>query len=145
MRNCIPVLVVALLTVTACGRPAETGGFGCPALEVVDVATLVAPAPGAINVPTTVGSVTFTTPASAIVPGSSAMSFVGFTLTLTPGNPGVETPIVGGPITTDAAGLSSSSIPTLQPHTTYNAGVSLPSGGVCHFSESGQLGSFTTQ
>lgn len=119
-----------------------SGPNGCPAVTgVFDAnAKLVSPAGGATGVPTTVGTVTFTVTIASLRSG---------TLTLfVPANPGNQGAVQGGPISTDANGVSSSPVPALAPHTTYTATVHVrpvdPVTG-CTSQADATLGSFTTQ
>ncbi|HEX3465047.1 MAG TPA: Ig-like domain-containing protein [Candidatus Elarobacter sp.] len=135
------------LSLAGCGGGGATlqpGGVisGCPAVagSFDPNAKLVSPANGATGVSTAVGTVTFTVGVAALRSG---------TLTLyvdqSPGNTGA---VQGGPISTDANGVSSSSVPALQPHTIYVAHVVArpvdPATG-CTGQVDGNLGSFTTQ
>jgi len=124
------------------GSTAPSGPNHCPAITgVFDAnAKLVSPASGATGVPTTVGTVSFTVTIGSLRSG---------TLTLfVPGNPGNLGAVQGGPISTDANGVSSSSVPALAPHTTYTASVvARPVDPVtgCTGQAGATLGSFTTQ
>jgi hypothetical protein len=113
----------------------------CPAVVAPPVdpnAKLVSPASGATGVPTTVGTVTFTVTVASLRSGI---------LTLyVPATPG-QGRLLGGPISTDANGVSSSSVPALASRTTYNATVGFPIDPVsgCPGGAYAILGSFTTQ
>jgi len=119
------------LRLTPC--PAVAGAFDANA-------KLVSPASGATGVPTTVGTVTFTVTIASLRSGILTL-FV-------PANPGNVGAVQGGPISTDANGVSSSSIPALAPHTTYTVTVDAypvdPVTG-CPGQVYATLGSFTTQ
>jgi hypothetical protein len=135
-----------LIPVAACAGGCSTATSGtarnCPAITGVfdRNAKLVSPASGATGVPTTVGTVTFTVDLASLRSG---------TLTLfVPANPANQGAVQGGPISTDANGVSSSSVPALAPHTTYTAAVDVrpvdPVTG-CTGQAGASLGSFTTQ
>ena len=132
------MLLGALLAGCSGGGSNTGGGYACPALSVSDPgATLVAPARGATGVSTTVGTLTFTVTNPTLRSGTVTLSVKG-----------QNTSIQGGPIATDANGLSSSSVPVLQPHTTYEARVrstTVDQKTFCPSSADGDLGSFTTQ
>lgn len=144
-------VIAALFAVSlaACSGAGSTTGVvspggnpGCPAVTgIFDAgAKLVSPASGATAVPTTVGTVRFTVTIASLRSG---------TLTLyVDANSGNQGAVQGGPIATDANGVSSSSVPVLQPHTTYTAHVRVrpvdPVTG-CTTQADANLGSFTTQ
>jgi Bacterial Ig-like domain len=138
--------ILAALFVTPLAACAGGGSTApsepCPAVTGVfdSSAKLVSPANGATGVPTTVGTVSFTVTIASLRSG---------TLTLfVPGNPGNQGAVQGGPISTDANGVSSSSVPALAPHTTYTVGiVARPVDPVtgCPGQAGATPGSFTTQ
>ena len=131
--------VLFVIPLAACAGGGSTAPTPvCPAIVAPPIdpnAKLVSPASGATGVPTTVGTVTFTVTVASLRSGYLTLYI--------PATPG-QGRLLGGPISTDANGVSSSSIPALAPHTTYNATVGLPSqcpgGGPYAI-----LGSFTTQ
>jgi hypothetical protein len=131
------LLAVSLAACTD-GGSTVSGRGPCPAITgVIDpTATLVSPARGATGVATTIGTISFTVSLAVLRSG-----------TVTLAAPSPETSVMGGPITTDANGVSSVAIPPLQPHTAYHASVaSNPVGpGGCPGGATGDLGSFTTQ
>jgi hypothetical protein len=130
----LPVLAAC----TGAGMPGDAPGTGgCPAVTgVVDPqATLVTPAKGATGVPFTVSN-------TALLQGT-------LTLWVQTSN-GNAPAITGGPIVANSANTGgTSSVPALQPATTYTAIVRanppLEPGSPCKGSVTGNLGSFTTQ
>jgi hypothetical protein len=136
MHRSFLVFLVAF-GLAGCSAPQPSAGVLCPNVILVDPqATLVAPAKGATGVPVTIGTISFTVSNVALQHG---------VVTLTAG--GSSNQITAGAITT-VNGLSSVSIPTLAPATTYTAVVastsSGPAGTACPGVVEGNLGSFTT-
>jgi hypothetical protein len=137
--------LVAILALGACaggGAMMATTPTQCPAIAGIfdPNARLVSPAPGATGVSTSIGSLSFTVSLAALRSGT-------VTLGVSAGS-GSAPAVEAGPITTDANGVSSASLPLLQPHTTYDARIHAnpldPASG-CRGAVDGDLGTFTTQ
>jgi hypothetical protein len=139
--------VFAIMALSACSGAGSTttatpaGAKPCNITGIVDPnARLVSPAPGATGVSISVGSLSFTVSNAALRTGT-------VTLWISVGS-GSAPAVEAGPIATDANGVSSASLPVLQPHTTYEARIHVverDSAGNCVGVVDGDLGPFTTQ
>jgi len=134
LRILVPLHIVAVLGLSACGG-AQSSGTPCPLVIEGPIAwSMTSPPDGATGVPVNVGTI--------VVPGG-ANAPTGASVVLTPNGGGAA--VTGGAFVAETNGTDAASVPTLAAHTSYTVTAVVTSSGPCPNSASWNIGAFSTQ